>query len=266
VTGARQRNRPRPTASESRRAERRRAVRAGAQSSAFRPRNRRLWLQRRLIPSMLLLLLTYCLSLVLAAPQFTIGAVDVTGASPELVGRIAALSDATGINIFQLRTRTVAARVATLPDVQTVTATPVLPNRLHVQIVPYVPVTVWSSGGHDYLVTGSGFVIKEGSDPSLPRIEDSRPVALAHGDHVDGRVLQGVAQLRPLLAVRRLEVAHVTALPDDTVAVQGASGWQALFGLHGDLSQEATILSQVVQRGINFQTLDLRPGASPYYR
>jgi len=223
-------------------------------------------LAQRLLPAALLLTLTYLLLLLLMAPLFDVRQVVVTGDTMHLNGQITALTGAQGQNIFTLRGASIAQRIAVLPDIKRVEVRPMLPDRLDVRVEEYTAKVVWHSGGRNYLVTDQGYVIKEGTQAGLLQLNDDRPLALAHGDHVDARVIQGVSRLQTLLVARGVPATRYVTMPDDTIAVEGPSGWRALFGLRGDMARGSDVLAQVLQRGLTFQTLDLRPGASPFYR
>lgn len=261
-------------ASPARLASRRRAapgrLKRRAASASPRSRNAARWLRARLVPAVLLVSLTYVVGVALWSPAFTVADVRPIGAPPPLAQEVRRVAGAAGVNVFALQTASVRAAILALPDVREVRVVPALPNRVDLRVVPYVPAAVWRSGSMPYLVTADGFVIKPVSGAAIPAglvvVDDSRPLRLAHGDHVDAASIAGAIRLREILASRGVDAVRMVSVPDATIEVDGAPGWQALFNLRDDLATQADVLAEVLNRKMAFQVLDLRAGASPYYR
>jgi len=234
----------------------------------MRRRDATRWLQLRLVPATALLVLAYVFTLLLWSPVFDIADVTVQG-DVSLAEQIKSASGVLGTNLFSMQTGAVRASITNLPDVKSVSMTPVFPHRVDVRITAYVPVALWRSGGIAYLVTEDGFVIKAAS-PSITGgmviVDDPRPIQLAHGDQVDARSIQAAETIRSLFAVQSLSASRFIALEGSTIAVERAPGEQVLFNLRLDLDRQVKVLAQVVRRGIAFSILDLRAGDSPYYR
>jgi hypothetical protein len=225
-----------------------------------------LWLRDRLIPCAMLALVTGAFAFLLRSPLFVVHAVRVQGSPAPLTTDVVRAAGINNQSLFALNPEQLAARILTIPDLQSARVSLNLPNALTISVLAYQPVAVWISAGKSYLVTEDGTVIKPGDDPQLLHVTDNAGQVYKHGDHIAPATVRAAFTLRDLLAGQQISGSDYTFLDARSLSVRSKGGWRAIFDITGNVAQQTRILSALLARGIHFQLVDLRYGDDPYYR
>ena len=225
-----------------------------------------LWLRDRLIPCAIMALVTGAFAFMLRSPLFVVHTVRVEGSPAALTTDVVRAAGINNQNLFALNPRYLAARILTIPDLQSAHVALNLPNALTISVRAYQPVAVWLSAGKSYLVTEDGTVIKPGDDPHLLHVADSAGQTYQHGDHIAPATVRAAFTLRDLLAGQQISGSAYTFLDTHSLSVRATAGWQAVFDITGNVAQQTRILGALLARGVHFTLVDLRYGNDPYYR
>lgn len=225
-----------------------------------------LWLRDRLIPCAILAIVTGFFAFLLRSPLFVVHTVRVEGTPGALTAAVVRAAGINNQNLFALNPQQLEGRILTIPDLQSAKVSLDLPNALTIAVRTYQPVAVWISGGKPYLVTDDGTVIKPGDDPHLLHVTDAVAQTYKHGDHIAAATVRAAFTLRDLLASQQITGSDYTFLDSRSLSVRSPAGWQAIFDITGNVSQQVRILGALLARGIHFTLVDLRYGDEPYYR
>lgn len=163
-----------------------------------------------------------------------------------------------GTNVFVLPAAEIERALAGLPAVAAAEVAVVLPDRLAVALVERVPVFVWRTGGRDYLVDGSGVLLREvlateAVPLDLPLVDDGRslPEPAEAGDVLEAVDLQAVLKLGAvdpeLLGSQAQWLSLAVEREDGYVLAAEPSGWRAVFGHYTPTLRPPDIIERQVQ-------------------
>ena len=190
-----------------------------------------------------------------ASPVFAFRHLAIEGASLTAEADLAAqLGVEQGANLFQLTTRPISDRLATLPTVASVDVSVRLPDSLAIQLHERQPIMVWQVPGGRFLVDAQGFLFAVAPDTSsfpaggLPVIDDQRAASagLAVGQSLSPIDLDAATRLGALKPSQLGSIVSSLAFSvDDTdgyvVSTQPAS-WTAVFGFYTPTMRKADLI------------------------
>ena len=120
-----------------------------------------------------------------ASPVFAVERVEISGAPPELVREVNAVTrEVTGRSLVGIDVDEVEGKLRALPAVAGVSVDRAFPHTLVVRIAPERPVAVVRRGASSWLVTGSGKLIRRietGTQRQYPRLWLARGATLRAG-------------------------------------------------------------------------------------
>ena len=217
------RRRTPPRSARRRQAQRRRPSRNWRAILGLR-RADALWLRDRLIPCAVLALVTGAFAFLLRSPLFVVHTVRVQGAPAALTTAVVRAAGINNQSLFALNPQQLAARILTIPDLQSARVSLNLPNAMTINVLAYQPVAVWVSAGKSYLVTEDGTVIKPGDDANLLHVTDNSGHAYAHGDHIAPATVRAAFTLRDLLAGQQISGGDYTFLVVHSLSIRSMAG------------------------------------------
>ena len=170
----------------------------------------------------------------LAGPTFGLRSIDVSGVHHLSAAQI---RDATGIagrpSVLGLDADTIRRKLEELPWVRTAAVTPVLPDRLEIDIQEWRAVAAYRVGGKDYLLNGQGDVL-EAVPPAtgLLEIDGSSRTPPAVGGHVlDPELLDALISLDHAFPAATGESVARFAFDSCTdLTLVARSGFSVMFG------------------------------------
>lgn len=154
-----------------------------------------------------------------------------------------------GVPMARLDVRAVQARVATIPQVASVSVERSWPSTLRIRLVERAPVALVSSGGEQWLVDREGVLYAQVTEPpaGVPPLEVDRP------GPDDPTTVAALAVIRALPKELRAQLTGVSAQSPDSVVLQLRDGRTVVWGGAEDSARKATILTALLgQEGTTF--------------
>lgn len=188
---------------------------------------------RRLLAALVLLLEVAALAAVLWAPAFRVRAVTVTGTRLLDSAQVVRAADVSQ-SIFTVNGDAVAARVRTLPWVESVRVTTALPAGVRIAVTEWTPMARVIRGGTEYALAAEGASLRltaaqAAALSSVPLLLDLRPPALRTSVSAQLIAVLGTAAAR----FPSVFGVHVVAYEWDatgTFSLWTSAGWQAVLG------------------------------------
>jgi cell division protein FtsQ len=259
----------------SRRARRKRTIRA-ASAVEFR-RKGGAWLRRaiRTLPKvaylLLLILSGWLLYYSLNSPYFAVREVVVSGTHLLDREQVRGVTEVEGRSVLLLRSDGIVQSVRSIVAVREVEIVLALPDRVAIEVVERTPFAQWQGRDSAFLVDEDGVLFSQELPSSLlPVVVDLDGPALELGSRVDPGVLVAVKALREGLSRQlgvdmwRFEYSH-----DAGIAVALGETLRVVFGDAGNLDAKleslVAIQEHLKRTDIKAETIDVRFKGRPTY-
>jgi cell division septal protein FtsQ len=188
--------------------------------------------------------------------DFLIASVVVRGTSLGDPADVVISADAIGESIFRIDAGHAAQRVANLPYVEQATVEARFPDKVVITVVERSPAVIWKVGEESFVIDARGHVLAYGTSPDLPLLTvDGNPPTV--GGAVDPAAVGAAAAISESLG----DQADVYLTTDD-----GPGQQVVVFGDPVSIPLKLVILTEVIQRDLEWSLLDLREPARPYYK
>jgi hypothetical protein len=264
-----------------------RAVRAAQTREPWLPAGFVSWVFGRLVAAVLLVGAAWVVYDSASSDRFQVRSVRVQGNVLLSRAEVENMAAVTGVNVFWVDRRQVAARIGSLPLVQHVQVEASLPGTIEISISERQPAAFWSSGESSYLVDREGVILKAvdvetqqaracAGQPCDPRLAPLPTVAqldgqpLTPGDRVDASALATSARLSVLLPSVGVEPVAFEWSRDFGLEVPTRDGWRARFDQAGNVEQQVTSLrsirDELTRTRSAAQLIDVRFKERPYFR
>ncbi len=233
-----------------------------------------LWvsLAQRAIAFLAAAALIYVLVLFLTSSLFTVNRLEVYGNHFVDAEMVAEITGAYGQNVFMVSSHDAEARVATLPQVESVEVQPSLPDLVVVRIQEREVAYTWRSGEKAFGVAHDGTVLGEiDADYGVATILDKGNRQPQLGDRLGQEVLRSAGRLTAWLPDKTgLEAQHFEYSQAEGLTLISGNGYQVMFGSTENLGAKVaalqSILEQLAKEGRTVQYIDLRVEGRPIVR
>lgn len=237
----------------------------GRQDSPRLGRPRFLW--SRLAALALLAGLVAALAFLFLDDRLYVTSAEVSGLTYSDQEAVIRAADVQDYSLFWVNTRAAQQRVEGLPYVRRAAVRPILPDRVHIQVVEREPVAIWRHNGEDLWVDAEGVTMPVASQiASLPVLEDLDGSSREKTGYVDATLIAGVRQIsRTLPDVQQLAYDRKHGLH-----FREESGTMVYLGEPHRLAErikELSILrSSLARQGQVAAEINLRYEGGYYYR
>jgi cell division septal protein FtsQ len=215
---------------------------------------RRSW--GRLAGLALLAVLLATLALLFVNDDFYVESAEITGATYSDVDEIYRISGVHDFSLFWVNASEAEQRVEQLPFVKSARVWPLLPHKVHIDVLERQPVLLWQANGQAFWVDADGVVLPvAASNDSLPVLVDLDGSSLDSQGQVDPQMVAAVLQLDAQLpALERVAWSQDRGLhfvsPDGTLVVLGrdsrlAERVRQLVALQSELAAEGRQASEI---------------------
>lgn len=269
-----------------------RAIRAGRQAGLYDEPRASIWpflrwLAARLLAIGIVIGAAWLLYNASTSAQFRVRSVRVTGAVLLSSRDVEDAAAVTGANIFWIDRKTAERRIGSLPLVERVVVSPVLPDAVEIKVAERTPAALWSQDGHSYLVDARGVVLQEASTTEqaavaacaagrcptgqapLPRISDGDATPIQAGSTVDPAVLATSAKLLDLLKAAGMGPSGFSWSLSGGLEAALPDGTQVRFSRDGSANDQIAALKSVqaylAHSGNHPHVIDVRAPERPVY-
>ena len=182
---------------------------------------------------------------------FAVRTIEVRGGTPRIRAQVRrALRDEEGRSLLRLGNGSLAAAIASVPEVRSFAYDRRFPHTLEVVVKAERPVLVLRQGKDAYLVSGTGRVLRTLPHPQLsrlPRLWVTRAVQVTVGAGLPVAPARAAAAAAPLEdAGLPLRVALVQSGPG-TLALRARNGFEVRLGDAGDIRLKLAIARRILR-------------------
>jgi cell division protein FtsQ len=202
-----------------------------------------------------------------ANDDFYVESAEITGAAYSTMEEIYRIAGVHDFSLFWVDASEAERRVAQLPFVKSARVWPVLPNKVHIDVVERQPVVLWQTAGQAFWVDVDGVVLPvAGSSDSLPALIDLDGSSVGPQGRADSQMVAAVLELRKHLpeldriAWSRDRGLHFVT-PDGTLVVLGQN-----TRLAERVQQLVSLKSEIAAEGRQASEIDLRLDGGYYMK
>jgi hypothetical protein len=202
----------------------------------------------RVMSGMLLLAMILALWNVRSSETFRVNQPDVTGNEMLSSTQVRSLVQLDGQSVFSIKPEQVMEQLQEHAEILSASVTLGWPNLVEIHLEERQPLVEWNDAGRIWWLSADGVAfIQHGSRPELVQIESSEAVLA-----VDDRQLSPVVDPELLQAAVELsgEIPEIESLYYDGLhglGFEDGRGWQAYFGIGGDMAMKVRIYRAIVE-------------------
>lgn len=225
----------------------------------------------RLISAVLLSLNLWVLQGSLASAEFIVSKPQVEGMRMLSEAQVRSIAEVDDRLVFLVDPREVATRLEGYPEIADAEVRVGWPNEVEITVQEREPLVEWEDAGRTWWLSSDGIAfVARGERSDLVRVRSEKPVLAIQEDPFVPAMAPQVLLAAAVLHKQLPAVGELTYDPDRGFGVQDARGWQAYFGLDGDMVMKAylylTIAADLERRGVSAQVVSVEDPAAPYFR
>jgi hypothetical protein len=231
----------------------------------------RLQLRTRLLSLALLVGCVWVMQSALTSDRFTVMKVEAVGNQLLSSGQIRSLAGIEGQSVFRVDDEAVKRSLEEEPEVEQAEVKVRWPNKVTVEIEERGPAVEWSDAGRIWWLSADGVAyVQHGDRSNLMRIESETPALNVSQDAtasvVDPALLSSAEELKEELP----QVERWLFDPALGLGFDDPGGWQAYFGVDGDMKVKAQVYHAIVEKlkkeNVTATFVSVEDVTAPYYK
>jgi len=207
----------------------------------------------------------------LTNPRYMAGMPVVTGETILTDVQVSSIASVRGKCIFLVDPEAVEAQLESYPEVASARVRLKWPAEVEIEIEEREPVISWTDDGRVWWISDDGiaFLGRETSQ-TLPHLVSSESYLQITDDPLEPVVNPAIVRAVQNLTIAMPEVQEFTFNPEHGLGFTDPHGWQAYFGMGGDLTQKMVVYQAVVSRLLENEyvpeLVSVEQITAPYYR
>lgn len=199
--------------------------------------------------------------------DFYVESAEITGATYSTAEQIYRMAGVHDFSLFWIDPSEAEHRLAQLPFVKSARVWPVLPNKVHIDVVERQPVLLWQTAGQIFWVDADGTVLPvAGSSDPLPALIDVDGSSVSPEGKLDRQMVAAVLELRRHLP----ELDRVVWSRDRGLHFVTSDGTLVVLGQNTRLAtrvqQLVSLQSEIAAEGNHAREIDLRLDGGYYMK